>query len=55
MKKFLLLVGLSVMTSLFGLAGADIAILQKNANRGDAKVQFNLGLCYDRDKGVVKI
>ena len=27
----------------------------KNANRDDAKVQFNLGLCYDRDKGVVKI
>lgn len=40
MKKFLLLVGLSVMTSLFGLAGADIAILQKT--RTEMMPKFSL-------------
>ena len=33
MKKLLLLVGLSVMTSLFGLTDAEVAILQKTRPR----------------------
>ena len=54
MKKLFLLIGLSVMTSLFGLTEAEVAIFQKSANQGDADAQYELGLCYGTGAGVSK-
>ena len=42
MKKLFLLIGLSVMTSLFGLTEAEVAIFQKSANQGNLEAKKEL-------------
>ncbi|MFZ2636769.1 MAG: tetratricopeptide repeat protein [Rectinemataceae bacterium] len=53
MKKFLLLLAMTAMTVVFAQAQTDdIKTLTKNAEKGDAKAQYSLGMKYYAGEGV---
>ena len=54
MKKLLLFVSLLAVTSLFGVTAAEVENYRKAAEKGDAKAQYKLGVCYADGEGVSK-
>ena len=54
MKRFFLLVFLLAVSSVFAVTPAEVAAYRKAAEQGDAKAQYNLGVCYANGDGVQK-
>ena len=54
MKKIFLFVLLLFVSTVFAVTPAEVAAYRKAAEQGDAKAQFNLGVCYYLGYGVQK-